>query len=455
MVQKNETYIATVTDQTITGDGVVKIESYPIFVKGGVKGDEIRLKVTKTNKTYGFGELKEIIKPSKNRRAPTCPSFSHCGGCSLMHMNYEAQLQYKSDFVLSNLTRIGGYREDEFEFEKIIGADNEYNYRNKAQFPVGTSKGRTVCGFYLPKSHIISPCESCHIQDEKINEALKIAMEYIRENNITPYDETKHKGIIRHIYIRSGKDEIMVAFVTNSKNRLTNIESLVKSLSKLGKVSLIQNINTKKTNVVLGFENVVLYGDDHIHIKLDGLIFKVSPNSFFQVNTEQMQKLYSKALEYAEPKDGDTVFDLYSGVGSISLFLSRKASKVIGVEIVPDAVENAKENARLNNIENVHFFCGDCTEVVEKLISNGEKADIAVVDPPRKGCDENLLTLLKNMNPEKIVYVSCNSSTLARDVAILREYGYVLKKACAVDMFPQTCHVECCVRLCRTSTPAI
>ncbi len=442
MVRKNEIHTSTVTDQTISGDGVVKIESYPIFVKGGVKGDEIRFKVTKTNKTYGFGELMEIIKPSKNRRTSPCPSFSHCGGCSLMHMNYDAQLEYKSDFVLSNIIRIGGYGEDEFEFEKIIGADDEYNYRNKAQFPVGMSKGKPVCGFYLPKSHIISPCESCHIQDEKINQALSCAMEYIRKEKITPYDEKTHKGVIRHVYIRSGKDEIMVAFVTNSKIRLKNIESLVKSLSTFGKVSLIQNINTKKTNVVLGFENVVLYGDDHIHIKLDGLSFKVSPNSFFQVNTAQMQKLYSKALEYADPKDGDTVFDLYSGVGSISLFLSRKASKVIGVEIVPDAVENAKENARINNITNTEFHCGDCTEVVEKLISNGEKADIAVVDPPRKGCDENLLTLLKNMNPEKIVYVSCNSSTLARDVAILREYGYVLKKACAVDMFPQTCHIE-------------
>lgn len=449
MVIKNETYVATVTDQTVSGDGVVKIQSYPIFVKGGVKGDEIRLKVTKTNKTYGFGELLEILKPSKNRRTPICPSFSHCGGCSLMHMDYEAQLEFKSDFVLSNITRIGGYGEDEFEFEKIIGADNEYNYRNKAQFPVGISKGKTVCGFYLPKSHIISPCESCSIQDERINKALKMAMEYIRKEKITPYDEKTHKGIIRHIYIRTGKDEIMVVFVTNSKRKLLNTDALAKKLSSFGKVSLIQNINTQKTNVILGYENIVLYGDDHIIIELDDLRFKVSPNSFFQVNTSQMQKLYAKALEYAAPEDGDTVFDLYSGVGSISLFLSKKASKVIGVEIVPDAVENAKENARINNIENVHFFCGDCTEVVERLIANGEKADIAVVDPPRKGCDENLLTLLKNMNPKKIVYVSCNSSTLARDLVILREYGYVLKKACAVDMFPQTCHVECCVLLCQ------
>ncbi|MBE7050535.1 MAG: 23S rRNA (uracil(1939)-C(5))-methyltransferase RlmD [Ruminococcaceae bacterium] len=452
MVQKKETYVATVTDQTVAGDGVVKFESYPIFVKGGVKGDEIRLKVTKTNKTYGFGELTEIIKPSKNRRTPNCPSFSHCGGCSLMHMDYEAQLEFKSDFVLSNITRIGGYGEGEFEFEKIIGADNEYNYRNKAQFPVGISKGKTVCGFYLPKSHIISPCESCNIQDERINKALKMAMEYIRKEKITPYDEKTHKGIIRHIYIRTGKDEIMVAFVTNSKRKLPNTDALAKKLASFGKVSLVQNINTGKTNVILGYENIVLYGDDHIIIELDDLRFKVSPNSFFQVNTSQMQKLYAKALEYAAPEDGDTVFDLYSGVGSISLFLSKKASKVIGVEIVPDAVENAKENAKINNIENVHFFCGDCTEVVEKLISKGEKADIAVVDPPRKGCDENLLTLLKNMNPKKIVYVSCNSSTLARDLVILREYGYVLKKACAVDMFPQTCHVETVVLLQRQNT---
>lgn len=442
MVRKNETYVATVTDQTVAGDGVVKIKSYPIFVKGGVKGDEIRLKVTKTNKTYGFGELTEILKPSKNRRTPICPSFSSCGGCSLMHMTYDAQLRFKSDFVLSNITRIGGYEENEFEFEKIIGADNEYNYRNKAQFPVGKLGKKTVCGFYLPKSHTISPCENCHIQDEKINEALKFAMEYIRDEKIAPYDEKTHKGIIRHIYIRTGKDEIMVAFVTNSKSKLPNTETLAEKLSALGKVSLVQNINTKKTNVILGDKNVILHGDEHIFIELDGLRFKVSPKSFFQVNTTQMQKLYSKALEYADPKEGDTVFDLYSGVGSISLFLSRKASKVIGVEIVPDAVENAKENARINKIDNVKFYCGDCTEVVEKLIANGERADIAVVDPPRKGCDENLLMLLKNMNPKKIVYVSCNSSTLARDVSLLQDYGYRLKKVCPVDMFPQTCHIE-------------
>lgn len=452
MVEKNKIYNSDVIDLTVGGDGIVKLDGYPVFVAGAVPGDYVSFKITKTNKTYGFGKLVDIITPSKDRRAPLCPSFSGCGGCSLMHMDYSAQIKYKSDFVLSNLTRIGGYSADDFNYEQIVGADDEYFYRNKAQFPVGLYGGRAVCGFYLPKSHIISPCEKCYIQDKRINTAMEIVMEYIRQNRIAPYDEKTHSGVVRHIYVRCGTDELMVVIVTNSAKRLNDAGTLANRLSSLGRVCLIQNINTKCTNVILGDKNIVLSGKGYIHISIDGLKFKVSPHSFFQVNTAQMQKLYSKALEYADLSGSETVFDLYCGVGSISLYMARRTKRVIGVEIVPDAIVNAKENAVLNNITNADFYCGDCTEVVETLLGSGEKADVAIVDPPRKGCDEKLLALLKTMNPKRIVYVSCNSATLARDASVLREFGYKLTKACAVDMFPQSSHCEAVALMVRTAS---
>lgn len=449
MISKGDILTAKITDLTINGDGVAKMEQYPVFIKGAVVGDFVRFEVTKTNKSYGFGKLIEIVTPSKDRRESPCPSFENCGGCSLLHLNYDAQLKFKSDLVLSNLTRIGGYGEGDFTYEQILGASGEFFYRNKAQFPVGRSKGEVVCGFYSPKSHTIAPCTSCLIQSERINRAIELSMEYIKSQNIPVYDERSHKGVIRHIYVRCGDDEIMLVFVTNSSKPLKNIERLSQKLSSLGKATILQNINTKCTNVILGRENITLFGDGHIHMFLDDLRFKVSAHSFFQVNTEQMKKLYKKALEYASLSNDDTAFDLYSGVGSISLYMARHAKKVIGVEIVPDAIENAKENAKINGIANAEFYLGDCTEVVERLLADGEKCDVAVVDPPRKGCDEKLLQLLKTISPKRIVYVSCNSATLARDVKILRDFGYTLKKACAVDLFPQTTHVECVVRLCR------
>ena len=449
MTEKNKIYEENVVDLTVNGDGIVKIDSYPVFVAGSLPGDRISFRVTKVNKTYGFGKLIKILKPSPHRRTAICPSFCDCGGCMLMHYDYEAQLKYKSDFVLSNLVRIGGYDEGSFEYEPIIGADNEYHYRNKAQFPVGIKDGRAVCGFFAPKSHEIISSEHCYIQNDTINNAVSAVMDYIRQNKISVYNEKNHKGVVRHIYARVGEEngELMICIVTNSKEKLPRIDSLTKKLSEFGLKSFVQNINTKRTNVILGDENIVLYGSDSINITVDELTFKVNPHSFFQVNTSQMKKLYSKALEYAGVSKDDTVFDLYCGVGSISLYLAKCAKKVIGVEIVPQAIDNAKENAALSGVDNALFYCGDCTDVVEKLLQSGERADVAVVDPPRKGCDEKLLELLKNMNPKRIVYVSCNSSTLARDVAILRDMGYVMKKACAADMFPQTGHVEAVVLL--------
>jgi len=444
MVEKNKTYECKITDLTVNGDGVAKIDGYPVFVKGGVPGDLISLTVTKTNKTYGFGRLETIITPSPDRRTVKCPSFPLCGGCNLMHENYAAQLRFKENFVLSNLVRIGGYDEKDFEFEPIIGAENEFYYRNKAQFPVGLKNKKAVCGFFAPKSHEIVPCMGCLIQNENINSAVDCVINHINRHRISVYNEKSHTGLVRHVYVRYGEEngELMVCIVTNGNTQIKEIDELVKSLKPLGLKSLVQNINTKKTNVILGDKNIVLYGDGSINIKVDDLTFKVNPHSFFQVNTQQMKKLYSKALEYSDITENDVVFDLYCGVGSISLYLAKKAKKVIGVEIVPQAIENAVENAKLSNVNNTEFYCGDCTEVVEKLLEKGEKADVVVVDPPRKGCDEKLFELIEKISPKKLVYVSCNSATLARDVAVLRDKGYILEKACAADMFPQTCHVE-------------
>ncbi len=444
MIENNKTYEAMVTDLTVNGDGIAKTEGFPLFVKGAVPGDKVLLKTAKLNKTYGFAKMIKLLSPSDKRRTPPCKSFGRCGGCTLMHMDYKSQLEFKQSLVLSNIRKIGGYKIDDFIFEGIIGDDSEFYYRNKAQFPVRSAGSKAVCGFYEQKSHNVISCRDCFIQDEVINKAVNLVMEYVREFKIIPYNEINHKGTLRHIYVRYSAENmsLMVVLVTNTKKILKNTDILADKLKPLGLKSLIQNINTEKTNVILGEKNITLWGDDHILIKTDDLIFKVSPHSFFQVNTKQMKKLYKKALDYAGLKGSETVFDLYCGVGSISLYMAKKANKVIGVEIVPQAIENAVENSALSCIENAEFYCGDCTEVVDKLIADGESADVVVVDPPRKGCDQKLLELINNISPEKLVYVSCNSATLARDIAILNDFGYKLKKCCAVDLFPQSGHIE-------------
>jgi len=444
MIDKNQTYECEITDLTVSGDGVAKIDAYPLFVKGAIPGDKVLLKPTKLNKTYGFAKIIKILNPSSQRRNPKCKSFPQCGGCSIMHQNYEGQLKFKSDFVLSNILKIGSYSLNEFEYEEIIPCDNEFFYRNKAQFPVRKSGNDIVCGFYEPKSHDVIDCEMCYIQNDVINKAVSITLDFVRKNKIPAYNEENHTGVLRHIYARYSEEnkELMLVLAVNSTKKIKNADSLAKALVPLGLKSLVQNINTKKTNVVLGDKNITLWGEDHILMQTDELCFNVSAHSFFQVNTPQMKKLYNKAIEYAGLSGKETVFDLYCGVGSISLYMAKKAKKVIGVEIVPSAIENAKENAKLNSVSNTEFYCGDCTKVVENLISKGERADVVVVDPPRKGCDEKLLNLINNISPKKIVYVSCNSATLGRDLKVLKEFGYKLEKACAVDLFPQSTHVE-------------
>lgn len=362
----------------------------------------------------------------------------------MMHIKYEKQLEVKKNTVINNLRKIAHLSEDDYEFDGIIPSD-EYAYRNKAQFPVAMENGKAVYGFYASGSHRVVRCEECKIQNEKINRTAEAVLEYINENRISVYDEKTGKGLIRHIYVRASADgKAIVTLIVNSRSELPFKEKLVEKLTAVGGVAgIVQNVNMRSDNVILGNENITLFGNADIELSVDGLRFTVSPHSFFQVNLKQTERLYAKALEYAELSGSETVFDLYCGVGSISLYMARSAKTVYGVEIVEAAVENAKVNARLNGIENARFYAGDCTKIVDKLVGEGKKADVVVVDPPRKGCDNELFELIDKLSPEKLVYVSCNSATLARDIGCLEKIGYSLKRVSAVDMFPQTAHVEC------------
>lgn len=454
IVSVNSRIKLNICDMTVDGAGIGKTdEGYPLFIKGAIIGDTVDAVVTKTNKTYGFAKLISIDTPSEYRTTPLCPMAEKCGGCSIMHMNYDGQLRTKSNLVVNNLAKIGGCSPDSYEYDGILGADDIYNYRNKAQFPVGLGKNGAVCGFYERASHSIVPVTACAIQSEDINTAVNIVTEFINKYKIPVYNEKKHSGTIRHIYVREGENrELMVVLVTNSSKKIKNSDELADMLSgKVNLKSLVQNINTAKSNVVLGYDNIILWGDSEITADVGGIKFIISPNSFFQVNYAQMTKLYTKAKEYASLTGTETVFDLYCGVGSISLFVADKAKSVVGVEIVEPAIENAKRNADTNGITNAQFYCGDCGEVVDKLVDKGYSADVVIVDPPRKGCDEKTLSLIDKISPEKLVYVSCNSSTLARDVAILKEYGFSLERVCAVDMFPHTMHVEAVALLCKSN----
>lgn len=455
IITKNDCLDVNITDVTSEGCGVAKPNGYPLFIKGGVTGDVLNVTVTKTNKSYGFAKINKIITPSEYRTEPKCSIADLCGGCDFMHIDYCMQQKIKSDIVKNNIIRIGGADEDSFIYEGIVGGERVFNYRTKAQFPVGMHKGKVVCGFYSRKSHEIVPADNCLIQNEEINKAVKIFLEYANKYKVSVYNEKNHTGILRHIYVRTGHKtgEMLVVIVTNSKKRLPHQDELINALKSLENLKgVLQNINTEKTNLVLGKESRILYGENAIVSQIGNLKFTISAESFFQVNEEQTYKLYLKALEYAELSNNETVFDLYCGVGSISLFLSQKAKKVIGVEIVEKAIENAKHNAGLNGITNAEFYAGDCEKTVGELIQKGESADVVVVDPPRKGCSEKLLEFLNEISPKKIVYVSCNSATLARDIKILSQYGYKLKKVCAVDMFPNSGHCESVALLVRTDS---
>lgn len=450
-VNKNEIYNIIITDLGTQGEGIGKVNGYTLFVKNTLPNEEVKTLVVKANKNYGYGKALEIIKTSPERVTPPCPVAGKCGGCTIQHLDYSSQLKQKQNKVKQNLIRIGGF--ENVEVEQTIGMETPYHYRNKAQYPVNSDKNGINIGFYSLGSHKIVNYEDCLI-GSKINKTILQALKnFIKENNISAYNEETGKGIIRHILIREGyyTKEIMVCLVVNSHNFQYRKE-LVASLKNIENLkSVVINYNTVKSNVILGQKCETLWGHDYITDKIGDLLFKISPLSFFQVNPIQTYKLYSKALEYADLKGKEIVIDAYCGIGSISLFLAQKAKKVYGIEIVPPAIKNAKDNAKLNNIENTEFFVGKSEDIVPKLYNEkGIKPDVMVVDPPRKGCDKSLLNLMLDMKPEKIVYVSCDSATLARDLKILCSTDkYRIDKVQPVDMFPHSYHVETVVLLTR------
>jgi len=442
-VEKNKIYEMQIDALGSNGEGIGRIDGYTVFVEGALPSEKIRVLIVKVKKNYGYGKLMEILEVSPERREPVCPVAKQCGGCQLQHLSYEAELAYKTREVKDVMERIGGIRD--VEVKPALGMEEPWRYRNKAQFPVGRGKDGCTIGFYAKRSHRIVDTDQCFLQNECNDEIIGIVREFLNEFNIPLYDEEKHKGLVRHILTRIGRNsgEIMVCIVINGK-KLPNSDILVERLKAVeGVVSIVLNVNKEKTNVILGQKIITLWGKDTITDSIDGIEFEISPLSFYQVNPIQTEVLYGKAVELAGLKGDEIVLDLYCGIGTISLFFARKAKKVFGVEIVPEAIADAKKNAARNGITNAEFAVGAAEEVIPKLYEEeGITADIVVVDPPRKGCDEKLLETILQISPEKIVYVSCNPATWARDLVVLKEGGYVLKEVQPVDQFSHSVHVE-------------
>lgn len=441
-LSKNDKIELTVDALTSEGSGVGRYNGLAVFVRGTVPQDKIIAHIIKRSKNYAIGIIDKIIQPSPERIESDCPYSKKCGGCSFRHMTYDEELRYKKSRVQDTLSRIGHL---DIEVDEIIGADDLTNYRNKAQYPVEISDGEMFAGFYAYKSHRIIPCADCKLQPAEFEKGLSAFSEWIESENITSYNEDTGKGLLRHIYFRKGfaTGEIMACAVING-NSIPNGELLVSLLRKSvdGLTSVAVNINKEKTNVILGKKNNIIWGEKHIKDNLLGKEFLISPNSFYQVNHHQCAKLYSKAKEFADLTGAETVLDLYCGVGTIGLTMADDIKQLVGIEIVPQAIENAKENAEINNITNAQFICADAPSGTEILKKQGIKPDVIILDPPRKGCDKSLFDTIEQLSPDRIVYVSCDSATLARDLAILKEKGYETKKVSAVDMFPRTPHVE-------------
>ena len=454
--QKNDVLTVKIEDMGHDGEGIGKCEGYTLFVKDTVIGDLAEVKVIKAKKNYGYARLMRLIKPSEHRVEPICPVARPCGGCQLQMLDYAEQLRFKEKKIAENLQRIGGMTE--IPMEPIVGMETPFRYRNKAQFPIGQDKnGKRITGFYAGRTHQIMENRNCYLGVEQNEEILNRVLTWMEENRVPAYNEETGKGLIRHVLIRFGftTKEIMVCLVANGK-KLPAEEKLIGSLTELkGMTSISLSVNRERTNVIMGKEIHCLWGQSYITDYIGNVKYQISPLSFYQVNPAQTEKLYGLALEYAGLTGNETVWDLYCGIGTISLFLAQKAKKVYGVEIVPEAIADAKNNAKINQIENAEFFVGKSEEILLSYYEQyakdhpGEQAhaDVIVVDPPRKGCEENLLHTMASMQPDRIVYVSCDSATLARDVKVLGELGYEVKKVRGVDQFPMTCHVETVVLL--------
>lgn len=444
MVEKNKHYNIEITDVSSDGNGVGLIDGFAVFVPMTVTGDIAEIVVVKVLSSYGIGRVINLIKASDMRNTPQCPVFKRCGGCHLQHIKYENQLEIKRGFIEAAMQRIGGF--DGFSCDEVLGMDNPQRYRNKCIFPIGTDKfGEIVSGFYAKRSHEIIPVTDCMAGQEINGKIVDAVKAYMHEVGAKAYNEEKHTGLIRRVFIRDGRNsgEVMVVVSVNGKN-IPKREVLIKKLRSISDniVSVFININEKRTNNVLGEENKLIYGKPEIEDTLCGIKFKISPHSFYQINPYMTEKLYGKALEYADITESDKVLDVYCGIGTISLAASKKARHVTGIEIVEQAVLDAKKNAENNGITNAEFFADSAENAVPKLIKDGMRPDIVILDPPRKGSDEATLKAIADAAPKRIVYVSCNASTLARDAKLLTELGYTPTKCTGVDMFPQTSHIE-------------
>ncbi len=447
VLKKNDIIEIEITGFSSEGSGVGHYEGQAVFVSGAAKGDTISCIIIKAKKNYAIGKIRHILKASSHRIIPDCPVFPSCGGCQYRHISYEAEMEIKTQKVRDAFQRIGHL---DIIPENTVGAENPDRYRNKAQYPVQTVNGRLLTGFYAPFSHRVIDCKSCLLQPDEFSHIIKTVARWSEKYKIPSYDEKTKKGLLRHIYIRKGfvTEELMICLVING-DRIFKKDELISALTKTDKniKTVLLNHNTEDTNVIMGKTQTVLYGKGYIEDVLCGKRFRISPLSFYQVNHAQAERLYQKAAEFAITENTKTLVDLYCGAGTIGLTMADKAEKLIGVEIVPEAIEDAEINAKLNNIKNARFICADAKKAAATLAEEGIKPDTVILDPPRKGCDEELLNTVSVMSPERIVYVSCDPATLARDLEILESKGYKTIKAVPFDLFPRTVHVETVVLL--------
>ena len=451
MLIKNQIYEALVTDYTAEGQGVAHIEGCAVFIPNAIAGERVRVRIEKAQKTWAAGKIVELLEKSPHRVNRACPAAKLCGGCDFWHMDYEEESRLKVDRVKACLNRIGG---ENLEEVPILSAPTCYGYRNKAQYPVAVKKGRACAGFFRAGTHDVVENRRCLILPEETDAVKDAVMDYVNQFRISVYDEAAHKGLLRHIYVRRGvaSGQVLVCLVCNG-SKLPRVEELLKRLQKIpGFTTLVLSVNTKKGNAVLGDEFITLHGPGYIEDTLCGLNFRLSPRSFYQVNHHQAQRLYGAAISQAGITKDDLVLDLYCGVGTITLAMASAAGRVIGVEVIPQAVEDARDNARHNGIENVEFFCGDAGAAALDLEQKGILPDVVIVDPPRKGLNADTIEALHRMGPRRIVYVSCDPATLARDVALLKARGYKLQNALAADLFPRCAHVESIVTMIKEET---
>lgn len=443
-VEKNKEYVVEIIDNGFEGEGIAKINDFTIFVPNAIKGEKVKILIVKVLKSYGYGKIIDLLEKSIDRVESDCNTYKRCGGCSLRHIKYEKTLEMKQNAVQSLVNKI---LKNKIEVQKTLGMENPYYYRNKAQYPVGkNSEGKAQIGVFANRTHEIIPIQECYIQNKKSQEVAKFVIEFINANNISVYNEKTRKGLVRHIVTKVGvkTNEIMCVLVINGKEIPKEKELVTEVTKKFPEVkTIVKNINTQNTNVVMGKENIVIYGNGYIKDQLGKYIFKISPHSFYQVNPIQAENLYNIGVQAANIDKNDIVFDLYCGIGTISLFMAQYAKKVYGIEIVEQAIQDAKENAKINNIENAEFIAGDVENVLDDLI-NVKKVipDVIMIDPPRKGMDNKSVENILNIKPKKLVYISCNPATLVRDLAKFEE-EYEVKTIKPVDMFPFTSHVEC------------